>query len=137
MVRVFQVSIDMSRGLDHQLEVGRTLAQLRDRGVLILGSGNVVHNLRAVQWGPNSRPLDFAQDFDSLFADRLTDRDFATLANRAKLGSLLQMAHPSVDHYLPALTIAGASDSGDDLTYMTDAIDLGSISMRSFVFHAR
>lgn len=136
-VPVFQISIDMSKGLDYQLEIGRELAQLRGRGVLILGSGNVVHNLRAVQWGPNSRPLDFAQEFDSLFADRLTDRDFATLANRAKLGSLLQMAHPSVDHYLPALTIAGASDGGDDLTYMTDAIDLGSISMRSFVFHAR
>jgi len=136
-VPVFQISIDMSKGLDYQLEIGRELAQLRDRGVLILGSGNVVHNLRAVQWGPNSRPLDFAQEFDSLFADRLTDRDFATLANRAKLGSLLQMAHPSVDHYLPALTIAGASDGGDDLTYMTDAIDLGSISMRSFVFHTR
>ncbi|WP_149139499.1 4,5-DOPA dioxygenase extradiol [Gemmobacter caeruleus] len=136
-VPVFQISIDMSKGLDYQLEIGRELAQLRDRGVLILGSGNVVHNLRAVQWGPNSRPLDFAQEFDSLFADRLTDRDFATLANRAKLGSLLQMAHPSVDHYLPALTIAGASDGGDNLTYMTDAIDLGSISMRSFVFHAR
>lgn len=136
-VPVFQISIDMSKGLDYQLEIGRELAQLRDRGVLILGSGNVVHNLRAVQWGPNSRPLDFAQEFDSLFADRLTDRDFATLANRGKLGSLLQMAHPSVDHYLPALTIAGASDSGDDLTYMTDVIDLGSISMRSFVFHAR
>jgi 4,5-DOPA dioxygenase extradiol len=127
----------MSKGLDYQLEIGRELAQLRDRGVLILGSGNVVHNLRAVQWGLNSRPLDFAQEFDSLFADRLTDRDFATLANRGKLGALLQMAHPSVDHYLPALTIAGASDGGDDLTYMTDVIDLGSISMRSFVFHAR
>lgn len=136
-VPVFQISIDMSKGLDYQLEIGRELAQLRDRGVLILGSGNVVHNLRAVQWGPNSRPLDFAQEFDSLFADRLADRDFATLANRGKLGALLQMAHPSVDHYLPALTIAGASDGGDDLTYMTDAIDLGSISMRSFVFHAR
>lgn len=134
-VPVFQVSIDMTRGLEHQLEIGRTLSELRDRGVLILGSGNVVHNLRAIRWGENSKPHDFALEFDKLFADRLEDRDFAALADRAKLGSLLQLAHPSVDHYLPALTIAGASDARDALTFMTDAIDLGSVSMRSYVFH--
>lgn len=133
-VPVFQVSIDMSRGLAHQLEVGRTLSQLRDRGVLILGSGNVVHNLRAMRWG--GQPLDFALEFDQLFADRLTQRDLAALADSKGLGTLLQMAHPTVDHYMPALTIAGASDERDRLTFMTDAIDLGSVSMRSFVFHA-
>ncbi len=134
-VPVFQVSIDMTRGLDYQLEIGKTLAELRDRGVLILGSGNIVHNLRAIRWGANSKPHDFALEFDRLFADRLADRDFAALADRAKLGSLLQLAHPSLDHYLPALTIAGASDARDELTFMTDAIDLGSVSMRSYVFH--
>ncbi|MHA6261766.1 4,5-DOPA-extradiol-dioxygenase [Arenibacterium sp. CAU 1754] len=132
-VPVFQISIDMSKGLDHQLEIGRALSDLRDRGVLILGSGNVVHNLRAMNHG--GQPQDFAVAFDTLFADRLTDRDFAALADREGLGSLMQMAHPSVDHYLPALTIAGASDDRDALTFMTDDIDLGSISMRSFVFH--
>jgi 4,5-DOPA dioxygenase extradiol len=133
-VPVFQVSIDMGRGLDHQLQVGRTLSQLRDRGVLILGSGNVVHNLRAMR--PGGAPLDFALEFDRLFADRLADRDLAALADPAGLGTLLQAAHPTVDHYLPALTIAGASDARDRLTFMTDTIDLGSVSMRSFLFHA-
>lgn len=133
-VPVFQVSIDMSRGLEHQLEVGRTLAALRDRGVLILGSGNVVHNLRAMRFG--GQPQDFALEFDRLFADRLEARDLKPLADREGLGSLLTMAHPTVDHYMPALTIAGASDAKDRLTFMTDAIDLGSVSMRSFVFHA-
>lgn len=133
-VPVFQVSIDMGRGLEHQLEVGRTLAQLRDRGVLILGSGNVVHNLRAMQFG--GQPQDFALEFDRLFADRLEARDLAALADREGLGTLLRMAHPTVDHYMPALTIAGASGAQDSLTFMTDTIDLGSVSMRSFVFHA-
>ncbi|MCB1834300.1 MAG: dioxygenase, partial [Geminicoccaceae bacterium] len=135
-VPVFQVSIDMSRGLDFQLEIGRTLSELRDRGVLMLGSGNVVHNLRAVNWGADSKPHDFALEFDRRFADRLEHRDFAALADREGLGSLLHMAHPTVDHYLPALTIAGASDKGDDLAFMTDTIDLAAVSMRSFVFHA-
>lgn len=136
-VPVFQVSIDTAKGLDYQLEIGRTLSALRDRGVLILGSGNVVHNLGAVNWTRNAAPHDFALEFDALFADKLARRDFAALSDRPKLGNLLRMAHPSVDHYLPALTVAGASDASDDLTFMTDAIDLGSISMRSFVFHAR
>ncbi len=133
-VPVFQVSIDMTQDLSYQLEIGRTLSDLRDRGVLILGSGNVVHNLRAMQRG--GRPHDFAIEFDSMFADRLSARDFGALADREGLGSLLTIAHPSVDHYLPALTIAGASDARDELTFMTDAIDLSSVSMRSFVFHA-
>ncbi|MBW3098700.1 4,5-DOPA dioxygenase extradiol [Pseudohoeflea coraliihabitans] len=133
-VPVFQVSIDMSQDLEHQLSVGRALSELRDRGVLILGSGNVVHNLRAMR--PGGAPQDFAIEFDALFADRLSDRDFAALANRRDLGTLLSAAHPTVDHYLPALTVAGASDEKDELTFMTDAIDLGSVSMRSFVFHA-
>lgn len=133
-VPVFQVSIDMGRGLEHQLEIGKALADLRNRGVLILGSGNVVHNLRAMR--PGGAPQDFALEFDSLFADKLSDRNFAALADRQGLGTLLPMAHPSVDHYMPALTIAGASDEADTLTYMTDKIDLGSVSMRSFVFHA-
>lgn len=132
-VPVFQVSIDMTRGLDYQLEIGRTLSELRDRGMLILGSGNVVHNLRAMR--PGGLPQDFAIEFDTLFADLLTDRDFGAMASRENLGSLLAMAHPTVDHYLPSLTIAGASDKRDNLTFMTDAIDLGSVSMRSFVFH--
>lgn len=136
-VPVFQVSIDMGRGLEHQIEIGRTLSELRDRGVLILGSGNVVHNLRALQWSPKAKPHDWALEFDAIFENRLTARDFGALADRKGLGSLLQMAHPSVDHYMPTLTIAGASDDRDDLTFMTDTIDMGSISMRSFVFHAR
>ena len=133
-VPVFQVSIDMTAPLSDQLEIGKLLSELRDRGVLILGSGNVVHNLRVMR--PGGAPLDFAEAFDKLFADRLEQRDTAALADRQKLGSLLTMAHPSVDHYLPALTIAGAADANDDLTWMTDAIDLGSVSMRSFIFHA-
>lgn len=134
-VPAFQVSIDMGRGLDYQLDIGKALSGLRDRGVLILGSGNVVHNLGQIRWGAGSTPHDFALEFDALFADRLADRDFATLTDRSKLGTLLRAAHPSVDHYLPALTIAGASDARDDLTFMTDSIDLGAVSMRSYVFH--
>ncbi|SNS48222.1 4,5-DOPA dioxygenase extradiol [Tropicimonas sediminicola] len=133
-VPVFQLSIDMSQDLDWHLQIGRTLSELRDRGVLILGSGNIVHNLRALS--QTGTTPDFALEFDSLFAERLTERNLGALADRKGLGSLLHQAHPSVDHYLPALTIAGASDERDELTFMNDSFDLGSVSMRSFVFHS-
>lgn len=133
-VPVFQLSIDMSKDLTWHVEIGQTLADLRNRGVLILGSGNVVHNLRTMRMG--GKPLDWATEFDTLFAERLSARDTGALADRKGLGNLLTMAHPSVDHYLPALTIAGAADAKDELVFMNDSIDLGSVSMRSFVFHS-
>ncbi|MGH1415830.1 MAG: 4,5-DOPA dioxygenase extradiol [Pelagimonas sp.] len=134
-VPVFQLSIDMTKGLNWHLETGQLLSDLRDRGVLILGSGNVVHNLRALDWA-QGRPKDWATEFDTLFTDRLSERDFGALTNRPQLGALLHKAHPTLDHYIPTLTIAGASDARDQLTFMNNSFDLGTLSMRSFVFHA-
>lgn len=132
-VPVFQLSIDMAADLPHHLEIGETLAQLRHRGVLILGSGNIVHNLRMMRYG--AKPYDWALEFDQTFATLLADRNMEALADHQAFGGLLRMAHPSVDHYLPALTIAGASDPGDQLVFMNDTIDIASVSMRSFVFY--
>ncbi|MCA8931740.1 MAG: 4,5-DOPA dioxygenase extradiol [Rhodospirillaceae bacterium] len=131
-VPVFQLSIDMTQDLPHHLEIGAALAALRHRGVLILGSGNVVHNLRAMR--PGAGPHDWAVEFDTLFAERLEARDYAAISDRAGLGQLLAVAHPSLDHYIPALTVAGASDEADRLVFMNEGIDLGSVSMRSFIY---
>ena len=97
-VPVFQLSIDMTKPLSWHLEIGKTLAQLRERGVLILGSGNVVHNLRAMRFGGKAQ--DFALEFDTLFADKLSNGDFKALSDPEELGTLLQFAHPTLDHYL-------------------------------------
>ncbi|MGY3438594.1 MULTISPECIES: 4,5-DOPA-extradiol-dioxygenase [unclassified Marinovum] len=132
-VPVFQLSIDMTKDLEWHLEIGRKLAELRNRGVLILGSGNIVHNLRTMR--PGGAAYDWAEEFDSRFAERLEARDFAALANNKEWGALLKQAHPSLDHYLPSLAIAGAAGSEDHLTFMNDSIDLASVSMRSFIFH--
>lgn len=132
-VPVFQLSIDMTKDMDWHLNIGRDLAALRDRGVLILGSGNVVHNLRTMRYG--KKPYDWATEFDTHFADHLSDHDLSALADRNKLGPMLSMAHPSLDHYLPALTVAGASDTKDRLVFMNESIDIASVSMRSFVFY--
>ena len=87
-VPIFQLSIDMSRDLDWQLEIGRHLKLLRERGILILGSGNIVHNLHAMRMSGPSHP--WAEEFDTTFARRLEERDFAALADRNEWGSILQ-----------------------------------------------
>ncbi len=132
-VPVFQLSIDLSMPFSEHLEIGKTLASLRDRGVLILGSGNVVHNLRALRM--DGTVHDFALEFDSYFEDRLTARDMGALVDRKAMGKLFQLAHPTIDHYIPALTIAGAASERDSLTYLTQDLTLGAVSMRSFLFH--
>ena len=74
-------------------------------------------------------------EFDTFFADRLQARDHQAITDREGLGPLLKMAHPSLDHYLPALTIAGASDDKDNLLFMNESIDIASVSMRSFIYY--
>ena len=133
-VPVFQLSIDISKDLSWHLEIGKAIADLRNRGVLILGSGNVVHNLKAMRAA--DKPYDWATEFDSFFAEKLSDRNFSILANVKNNEELMRMAHPSLDHYIPALTIAGAANDHDVLHFMNEEIDLSSISMRSFVFHS-
>jgi len=132
-VPVFQLSIDMSKDLAWHVETGKMLADLRHRGVLVLGSGNIVHNLRRMQ--PGAKPHDWAIEFDTYFADHLEARNLPALSDQKSMGSLLTMAHPSLDHYLPSLTIAGAANEKDQLLFMNNSIDLASVSMRSFVFH--
>lgn len=131
-VPTFQLSIDMSKPLDWHLSIGKSLADLRDRGVLILGSGNIVHNLPAMNG--NGPVYDWAEEFDTLVASGLEERDFDALTDRRALGTLLDKAHPTIDHYIPALSVTGASSEKDTLHFMNDTIDMGSISMRSFVF---
>lgn len=133
-VPVFQLSIDMSLDLKEHLKIGEALSELRHRGVLILGSGNIVHNLGELDRN-NGRPAEWALEFDTYFSDHLSNGDLAALADRQRIGSLFRRAHPTPDHYIPALTIAGASDHLDQVTYMNDSFDLGTLSMRSFIFH--
>ncbi|KYN83096.1 dioxygenase [Vibrio cidicii] len=132
-VPVFQLSVDITQTMDWHLRIGQTLSELRDRGVLILGSGNIVHNLRALRF--DGKAHDWALEFDRFVADRLNERNFAVLADVSSMGQLMNMANPTLEHYAPALTIAGASSSKDELFFATETIDLGSIAMRSFVFH--
>lgn len=132
-VPVFQVSIDVTKPLDWHLNLGKTLRELRHRGVLIIGSGNVVHNLRALDL--DGHVHDWALEFDDKVGQALQTRLFSSLADTRELGSLLYQANPTLEHYVPALTVAGASDEQDRLFSITGGIELGAVSMRSFLFY--
>ncbi len=133
-VPVVQLSIDGTRPAPFHLEVGRKLAPLRDEGVLILGSGNVVHNLRVMRRTDEAPPFDWAVQFNDALRDRLLARDAQALANPMQFGDAARLSIPTPEHYLPLLYVAGAARDEDRVEVLTDGIELGSISMLSVRF---
>ncbi len=130
-IPVMQLSMDYSRAPVEHLLLGQQLRDLRHQGVLIVGSGNIVHNLRMMG---NVKPYDWNVEFDAITAGLITDRNYDELANFQKLGKLTEIAHPTYEHYLPLLYTAGAVDAKDDISTFNDNLTLGSISMRSVIW---
>lgn len=132
-VPVYQISLDYSSPASFHYELGKELKALREKGVLIVGSGNIVHNLSELD--SEVEPYDWAQEFDSKIKDYIDQRDFRSVVNFQNLGSLSDQAHPSYDHFLPLLHILGATEEKDQITYFNDSFDMGSISMRSLLIN--
>jgi hypothetical protein len=119
---------------DH-LNLARELRPLRDEGVLILGSGNVTHNLRRISWDESLPASDWAVEFDQMIKDALLTRNESILLNQdAKYFGLWNMAHPSVEHYLPLIYVFGCSYGHERVKFLFEGMQLGSLSMRSFLF---
>jgi 4,5-DOPA dioxygenase extradiol len=134
-VPAFQLSLDERLGFREHLELGRELRQLRERGVLILGSGNIVHNLRRIDWDSPHGAYDWAVEFDAKVKLAVDSRDSAALSQPQKWGdALLRTAHPTVEHYLPLLYCMGGTDDRDPVSYPYEGFDFGSISMRAILF---
>jgi len=133
---VVQLSIDHRATPAAHLELGRALAPLRHEGVLILGSGNITHNLRhamvSARMGDTSQPP-WASSFDGDVARALEQHDGAALARLLDTDAG-RKSHPTPDHYLPVLYAAGAASASDKVQFPVEGFDLGSLSMRSFVF---
>jgi 4,5-DOPA dioxygenase extradiol len=134
-VPAFQLSLDARRGFKEHLELGQEIRTLRERGVLILGSGNVVHNLRRVDWEAPHGAYDWAVEFDARVKSAVDAHDASALAHPQKWGeALLATAHPTVEHYLPLLYCMGSTNERDAVTYPYEGFDFGSISMRMILF---
>ena len=130
-IPVVQLSIDATQPADFHYEIGRCLAPLRDEGILIIGSGNLVHNLQAYAWGDDhAEPYDWAVTFERRVRELLSADDTAPLLDyRHQLGKEALLAIPTPDHYLPLLYVIGARTSADTLTFPVEGVDGGSISM--------
>jgi 4,5-DOPA dioxygenase extradiol len=134
-VPVFQVSLDEGRSLARHVELGRELVALRDRGVLILGSGNIVHNLRRLDDNKNAPPFPWTLEFDAHVKNAIETRDVAALAAPGHWGRpLVALAHPTLEHYVPLLYCMGSTTEDDAVSYPYEGFEYGSLSMRMVLF---
>ncbi len=129
-VPVVQLSLDTTKPGSYHYGVGKQLAPLRDEGVMILGTGNIVHNLGA--WKPGAPPAEWAVRFDAEVRRRLREREHATLVAHESLGNDARQAVPTPEHYLPLLYIVATQRLGEPLTILNARIE-GGISMTSCV----
>lgn len=132
-VPVLQLSIDYTKDLLWHYELAKELSELRKKGVLILGSGNLVHNLRMINWQNPEGKYDWAEEINSKFRKNILSDDLKKLVNYNELGSEAKLAIPTIDHYIPMLYILGLRIKRDEIKFFNDKIVLGSISMTSFI----
>lgn len=133
-IPVFQLSLDYDQPPSYHYEIGKQLNKLRDKGVMIIGSGNLVHNLRQIDFSNSGKVFDWAVEFDTKFTQWMDKGDHTSILNYQKLlGNTALMAHPSYDHLLPLFYILGLQQKNEKITYFNDRFDLASISMRSLI----
>ena len=130
-IPVVQLSLDFEQPPTFHYELGRKLKYLRKENVLIVGSGNMVHNLRTMVWDETA--FDWALEFDAILTDRIRNGDHPALIDYESLGDAARLAVPTNEHYLPLLYILGILDESDKIEFFCERVTLGSISMRSFV----
>ena len=134
-ISVLQLSMDYSRPPGEHYALGRQLEALRERGVLIVGSGNTVHNLRAMRQGTAANEAyDWAEQFDTVVQEQISTGQLDALQNFQSLGAVAQQAHPTYEHYLPLLYAAGAARSTDKPRFFNTGYQGAAISMRSVLW---
>ncbi len=127
-IPVLQLSLQYSREGKVHYQLGKELAALREEGILILGSGNIVHNLRRMVWEDTA--FDWAIEFDSFVKEKISTGEHAPLIAYQQQGTSADLATNSAEHYLPLLYVLGASEPGEPVNYFAEHIWGGSISMR-------
>ena len=131
-IPVVQLSIDEAEPAAFHFELGRKLAPLRDEGILIVGSGNLVHNLHAYAWGRHAaEPYDWAVRFEKRAKELMLAEENGPLIAYERLGRDAMLSIPTPDHYLPLLYVLGTRQQGERITFPVEGVDGGSISMLS------
>ena len=130
-IPVYQLSLDYAKPPQYHYELAQELQALREKGVLIIGSGNMVHNLQALQF--ENKPYDWAIEFDQRMTALIDAGNHHEVVNFQQLGNLAKMAHPTYDHFLPLIYTLAQQDQQERIDYFNDDFDMSSISMRSFI----
>ncbi|MEO6963642.1 MAG: 4,5-DOPA dioxygenase extradiol [Puia sp.] len=133
-IPVLQLSIDYSREFQYHFDLARELFALRKKGVLIMGSGNMVHNLRLVAWDKMEEPgfgFDWALKMNDTFKNLILQGDFKPLIHYESLGTEGRLAIPTPEHYLPLLYTLGLKDKQDEISFFNDRAVAGSLTMTS------
>lgn len=134
-VPVVQLSIDESQPPAFHYGLGQLLRPLRDEGILLIGSGDVVHNLHTYAWGRHpAEPFDWALRFEERARELMLQGDHPSLVDYESLGQDAELSVPTPEHYLPLLYVLGASHEDDAVTFPVEGMDGGSISMLSVQF---
>jgi 4,5-DOPA dioxygenase extradiol len=132
-IPVFQISIDAAAPPEVHFQIGKELKSLREQGVLLLGSGNLVHNLRMLNYSMGNKGFYWANEFNNYIVEDLSNKNYDNVINYMKLGEIAKLSVPVPDHYNPMLYILGAAYDDDKITIYNNNCILGSIAMTSFL----
>jgi 4,5-DOPA dioxygenase extradiol len=133
-VPVIQLSLDYGKPPEYHYALAKELAALRRKGVLIIGSGNMVHNLRMVAWDKMDVPgygYDWAQEANEKMKQFILEGDHTSLVQFRKQGKAFDLSIPTPEHYLPLLYTLALQEKGDDVSFFNDALVAGSLNMTS------
>ncbi|HRG89247.1 MAG TPA: 4,5-DOPA dioxygenase extradiol, partial [Chitinophagales bacterium] len=134
-IPVLQLSIDYNQPGQYHFDLAKQLSALRSKGVLILGSGNMVHNLRMLAFDKMNEPgfgFDWAHEMNAVFKKHISARDYKPLINYESLGAAAKLAIPTPDHYYPMLYTLGLVEGADEVSFFNDKAVAGSLTMTSF-----
>jgi 4,5-DOPA dioxygenase extradiol len=130
-IPVFQLSLNRNLSPEQHFSLAKQLYKLRENGIMLIGSGNIIHNLRRLDWtNPNASPNDWAVEFDMKVKYALDERNFNALIQYNDFGPLASLAIPTNEHYLPLLYLLGFVDDNDSISYPWEKFEYGSLSMR-------
>jgi 4,5-DOPA dioxygenase extradiol len=131
---VYQLSIDYKNSMQEHYELAALLKTLRKKGVLVIGSGNITHNLGKIDWNINAQPFDWALEFDDKIKKNVLSGNHKEFIEYEKWGNIAKLAHPSNDHYIPLLYSAGLADKEEPVSFVYEGFHHGSLSMRCIKF---
>ena len=133
-IPVFQISVDASAPPETHYKIGKELSALREQGVLLFASGNIVHNLGMVDWNKEGEGFDWAHEFDEYIYENIINQNHENILKFNEKGNAARLAVPTPDHFYPLLYMLGASSEADQIRVYNKSCELGALTMTSYLW---